>query len=445
MKTVPQLKRFFIALLLILLLAAGGTAAADQLPIVFVHGNGGWAALWSTTIWRFESNGYDPDRLFAVNMANPSAPGDDTKAEENRSNTIDQAAQLASFVTRTLLTTGADKVILVGSSRGGNTIRNYVKFAGGYASTALAVLCGTPNHGVYAAPVALNSEWNGMGNFLARLNAVSEVHPAVQFVTTRSDKNDKYAQPTGEFIGRPGKPTGIDHKGPELRGALNITLPGLDHREVAFYKSAFSEIFQVITGRAPAKLDIVPQDNPVINGMISGSVNGSYSNLPLAGAQVEVYAVDSNTGKRATDALLTVTTGADGMWGPLNADPAAYYEFVVNADGYPITRFYLTPFPRSSKYIHFRLSPLPDGHKEAGADVTLYRPRGYLGHGRDTFLIDGKVPEGVNPGVPGTESATTTYPVGTSSAVKVVLNEEAVTVKVNPADKNHKIIALFQY
>jgi triacylglycerol lipase len=197
MKTVPQLKRFFIALLLILLLAAGGTAAADQLPIVFVHGNGDWAALWSTTIWRFESNGYDPDRLFAVNMANPSAPGDDTKAGENRSNTIDQAAQLASFVTRTLLTTGADKVILVGSSRGGNTIRNYVKFAGGYASTALAVLCGTPNHGVYAAPAALNSEWNGMGNFLARLNAVSEVHPAVQFVTTRSDKNDKYAQPTG--------------------------------------------------------------------------------------------------------------------------------------------------------------------------------------------------------------------------------------------------------
>jgi len=31
------------------------------------------------------------------------------------------------------------------------------------------------------------------------------------------------------------------------------------------------------------------------------------------------------------------------------------------------------------------------------------------------------------------------------STVKVVLNEEAVTVKVNPADKNHKIIALFHY
>ena len=77
-----------------------------------------------------------------------------------------------------------------------------------------------------------------MGHFLARLNAISEVHPDVLFVTTRSDKNDKYAQPTGEFIGQPGKPTGVDYKSPELHGALNIVLPGLDHREVAFHKNA---------------------------------------------------------------------------------------------------------------------------------------------------------------------------------------------------------------
>ena len=52
--------------------------AAQSLPIVFVHGNGDSAALWHTTIWRFESQGYDPQRLFAVDMAAPTAPGDDT-------------------------------------------------------------------------------------------------------------------------------------------------------------------------------------------------------------------------------------------------------------------------------------------------------------------------------------------------------------------------------
>jgi pimeloyl-ACP methyl ester carboxylesterase len=445
MKTILSLKRIFILFMLILAVAVGTSVAAEQLPIVFVHGNGDYATLWSTTIWRFESNGYDPNLLFAVNLAHPNAPGDDTKPAENQSTTVDQASQLASFVARTLLTTGKDKVILIGSSRGGNTIRNYVKFAGGFAVTAMAVLCGTPNHGVFAAPAAFNSEWNGMGHFLARLNAINEVHPDVLFVTTRSDTNDKYAQPTGEFIGQPGKPTGVDHKSPELRGALNLVLPGLDHREVAFHQNAFKEIFRVVTGRAPTTLDIVPEDKAILNGMICGSANGWYTNLPLAGAKVEVYAVDSKTGARQGDAVHRVSTAEDGRWGPLTADPSAYYEFVVKAQGYPTTRFYLTPFPRSSRYIHFRLDPLKDEYKEAGAVVILSRPRGYIGHGRDTFLIDGEVPEGVNKGVAGTASATKVYPPGTSRAVKVVLNEEAVTVKISAQDHGHKIIAPFHY
>jgi triacylglycerol lipase len=445
MKTIIPLKRLFLLFMIIFALAVGTSVAAEQLPIVFVHGNGDYATLWTTTIWRFESNGYDPNLLFAANLVHPNAPGDDTKPAENQSTTVDQASQLASFVARTLLTTGKDKVILIGSSRGGNTIRNYVKFAGGHAVTALAVLCGTPNHGVYAAPAVFNSEWNGMGHFLARLNAISEVHPDVLFVTTRSDTNDKYAQPTGEFIGQPGKPTGVDYKSPELRGALNLVLPGLDHREVAFHKNAFQEIYRVVTGRAPTTLDIVPEDKAVLNGMICGSANGWYTNLPLAGAKVELYAVDLNTGSHQGDAVHSISTAEDGRWGPFNADPSAYYEFVVKAEGYPTTRFYLTPFPRSSRYIHFRLDPLKDEYKEAGALVILSRPRGYIGHGRDTFLIDGEVPEGVNQGVAGTASATKIYPPGTSRAVKVVLNEEAVTVKISSEDHGHKIIVPFHY
>ncbi|MBT6612965.1 MAG: alpha/beta fold hydrolase [Deltaproteobacteria bacterium] len=445
MRMILQLKRTFLMSVFAFMLAFSTSGATEKLPIVFVHGNGDYATLWTTTIWRFESNGYDANLLSAVNLIHPNAPGDDTKPAENQSTTVDQASQLASFVARTLLTTGKDKVILVGSSRGGNTIRNYIKFAGGHATVALAVLCGTPNHGVFAAPAVFNSEWNGMGHFLARLNATSEVHPDVPFVTTRSDKNDKYAQPTGEFIGQPGKPTGVDYKGPELRGALNIVLPGLDHREVAFHKNAFKEIYRVITGRAPAKLDIVAEDKAELNGMIIGYDNGWYTNLPLVGAKVEVYAVDSKSGQRQGNAVRTVSTGADGTWGPLKADPKVYYEFVVKAEGYPTSRFYLTPFPRSSKYIHFRIDPLKDEQKKAGAVVVLSRPRGYIGHGRDTFLIDGKVPEGVNKGVAGTASATKIYPQGTSKVVKVVLNKEAVSIKLSSTEKGHKIVALFHY
>ena len=77
--------------------------------------------------------------------------------------------------------------------------------------------------------------------------------------------------------------------------------------------------------------------------------------------------------------------------------------------------------------------------------LILSRPRGYIGHGRDTFLIDGEVPEGVNKGVAGTASATKIYPPGTSRAVKVVLNKEAVTVKIDSEDTGHKIIVPFHY
>ena len=38
--------------------ATRSPSLADAPPIVFVHGNGDTAALWQTTVWRFESKGW---------------------------------------------------------------------------------------------------------------------------------------------------------------------------------------------------------------------------------------------------------------------------------------------------------------------------------------------------------------------------------------------------
>ena len=100
----------------------GGQGA--PIPIVFVHGNGDDAAKWIGIIELFESNEYPKDRLYAIRFTNPSARTDDTKEEAFRSSTIDVAAELSGFVTRVLLETHSTKVALVGSSRGGMTIRN---------------------------------------------------------------------------------------------------------------------------------------------------------------------------------------------------------------------------------------------------------------------------------------------------------------------------------
>jgi pimeloyl-ACP methyl ester carboxylesterase len=432
-------------LAVLLLVVAVSAAAAQSLPIVFVHGNGDSAALWHTTIWRFESQGYDPARLFAVDMAAPVAPGDDTKPDENRSTSADQAAQLAGAVTRALIATGADKVVLVGNSRGANTIRNYIRFGGGQAHVATAILAGGVNHGVYISTTAApNSEFNGGGRFMTRLNQGSEVVPGVRYITLSSDKLDKFAQPTGEFIGRPGQPTGISYDATQLAGAENIILAGLDHREVAYHARAFAEIYQTVTGKKPESTAIKAEAAPVLDGLVAGFANGAPTNLPLVGASVEVFEIDTKTGERRGDAAHRATTRFDGRWGPFTAKPDANYEFVVTAAGYPAHHIYRTPFPRSSRYVHLHLRPADPKLKDAKAAVAMTRPRGYLGHGRDTFTIDGKVPEGVNEGVPGVSAAAMALPEA-GMAVAVVLNDERLMVRAEAPASGRVAIAEFHH
>src|SRR5512142_2655722 len=93
---------------LFFLLAVNVFADAPR-PILFVPGNGDTAALWYTTMWRFESNGYDPSLLFAFDFKHPVARSDDTKHEENRSSTTDQVKELSAKVAEIQSRTGQQK------------------------------------------------------------------------------------------------------------------------------------------------------------------------------------------------------------------------------------------------------------------------------------------------------------------------------------------------
>lgn len=427
-------------------LAVAALARAETPPpILFVHGNGDSAALWQTTLWRFESNGYPAALLFAIDLPHPAARQRDSIAEENRSSTAEQRAGLATAVGDILRSTGRSRLVLVGSSRGGNTIREYVKEATGDAGVALAILCGAPAHGVFVSDDEPDSEWNGRGRYLRRLNTPPEAPAGVRFVTLRSDRNDKYAQPAGPFIRSANGSVGAGFAGPALAGADNLVLPGLDHREVAFHRFAFREMFREITGRTPERLDPQPEPGPVLDGTVSGYANGAPTNLPVAGATVEVYEVDPGSGLRKGAPRHVRRTATDGRWGPFRASATAYYELVVRAAGQATLHSYRPPFPRSARYVHLRLQPLAERDRERGALVTLSRPRGYLGHGRDRFTIDGKAPEGVNPGVPGTAAATMAFPALPSRAVRVVLNDEALTVRTFPVADGHLVVAEFHY
>jgi hypothetical protein len=138
-------------------------------------------------------------------------------------------------VREALARTGAPRVALVGNSRGGYPIRDFVAHRGGAGQVSHAVLCGTPNRGVYDWPGNRNSEFNANSDFLRRMNGgETDVVPETAFLTLRSDKNDLFAQPRAVWSPTsPDRPTDTDAAGPELRGATNLVLPGLDHREVA--------------------------------------------------------------------------------------------------------------------------------------------------------------------------------------------------------------------
>ena len=92
---------------------------AEVPPILLVHGNGEYDAVWMTTLWRMESNGVARDRMMAINFTDPLARSDDKVEQAGRSSTEDQRRELAAAIAELKRRTGAARVALVGSSRGG--------------------------------------------------------------------------------------------------------------------------------------------------------------------------------------------------------------------------------------------------------------------------------------------------------------------------------------
>ena len=459
-------RRLLAPLLAALLLAACASAppapdtrpqrALDthQPPIVFVHGNGDTAALWTTTLWRWESNGWPRNRLFALDFPYPQSRDDNTVAQDGRSSADDQMRYLAAQIDQVLAATGARQVVLMGNSRGGNVIRHYIANwdanGGGAANVSHAILGGTPNHGVWATlSLRPNNEFNGAGAFLTGLNAPKgpngdEVTPGPQWMTLRSDNNDKFAQPDGVWIGAKGTPTNVTFEGPALRGANNVVLPGRDHREVSYHPEAFASAYRFVTGRAPAARGnngVIPEARVLLSGKVTGVAAAGPTNLPVAGAQLAVYAVDTATGARRGAALWSGTPGADGRWGPLSTDPTTPLEFVLQLPGFATTHFYRSPFARSSDIVHLRPERLADADKGAGSVVSFTRPRAYFGNPRDSITLDGQPAPGIPPGVAGVATSKIKIAAGPSRPVvgdfRSGVIAERIVGQTWPAADNH--------
>lgn len=430
----------------------------EALPIVFMPGNGDNAALWQTTFWRFESNGWPRSKLHAVNPPYPLARNDDSKPETGRTSIAEATAFLKSEIATVLKNTGASKVILVGNSRGGYAIRNYIQNdPEGVRTVSKAVLGGTPNHGVWAIPgYNEGSEFSGTGRFLKALNAPkdaagSEVSGPVEWLVIRSEDNDKYASPDGVWFGKRGTPTNITADGPALKGATNVVIPRIDHRETSYSEPAFEATWRFITGVAPTNAGIHKESRINLSGVINGMglkpadpASGDYpDNLPLPGAKLEIYAVsgadDDSAGRRLGDAAYSQTVAGDGRWGPFAARSDTPYEFVISAPGYATTHIYRSPLPRSSDLINMRPERIAASDKSAKEIVVLTRPRGYLDAGRDRMRLDGKLPPGLPPSGAGLSTSKLLLNEDTQRGMIADFNGERIVGRTWPAAEGHVV------
>ena len=275
--------------------------------------------------------------------------------------------------------------------------------------------------------------------------------PGVAWLTIRSDNNDKFAQPDGVWIGARGTPTNVTFDGPALKGAENVVIAGIDHRETSFSAKAFAETYRFIAGRAPATLAVAPEARVVLDGTVSGlgldNRQGNFAtNLPLAGATVEVYATRADTGERVGPAVHRKTIGADGRWGPFVADGSARYEFVVAAPGYATTHVYRSPFPRSSSVVSLRPERLADADRDARSLVTLTRPRGYFGVPRDRIVLDGaSPPAGIPSGVAGVATARVKVADAGERPIVGEFNDERIVGRTWPVADNHVVVLELTY
>ena len=274
----------------------------NYLPIVFVHGLLGSGDSYEWMVKRFTSNGYPSDMIFTYDWNTVGGQTTNTPPLNN-------------FIQKVLQQTGHSKVHLVGHSLGGGLSFNFCKnelYATQIASVSLIAPYITDRTGFPAATIPALNLW-----------------PDTDYVVTNGDS---------------------------IPGARNVFVLNRDHNEMAACDESFTEIYKLITGKLPAQLTVTSEAKPIISGKVVSFVENNSG----AGAKVEVYEVDPLTGFRKTPApIKTFIAKTDNSWGPMAADPNAYYEFKVSTGktGDRALHYYREPFIHSDHLVYLRLYP----------------------------------------------------------------------------------------
>lgn len=335
----------------------GGTeppgAVEDALPMIFVHGFLGSGQQFEAQALRFASNGYPDDHIESLEY-DSLAVGADTSGEGARAelwNELDQ--RIADATDRT----GTDQVYLLGHSLGTAVVQGY-----------------------------LNSDPARAANVARYVNLDG----------SPSNPDDGSGGSVPDTV-----PTlAIWGEGPErqLDGATNVTFADQAHTEVVNSAESFAEMYEFLTGEPPTYTEVVRQPADEIE--VSGRVQLFPANTGPAGAVLDIYAIDGETGFRLDDTPeATFEIGEDGSWGPFDADGETFYEFAITRPDTENTHhIYTQRFVRSDRWVHL-LTSEPGGladsfweFNEANSNIVVTRNEewwGGEGDASDVLEING--------------------------------------------------------
>jgi len=275
-------------------------------PIIFVHGSGGSGAQFESQSMRFTSNGYPANFLFAFEY-DTSSP--DTEGSAAR------MARLDAFVDTVLTSTGADKVYLMGHSRG--TFESFTYLA-------------DPAH---AAKVAKYVNIDG--------RTATALPGGVPTLALWAMRGWSY-NPANQIV-----------------GATNVFIPNQTHVQVATSAESFVEMYEFFTGNPPATDQIVPE--PPGQVWLSGRAMFYPQGKGLGDGTLEIWEVNGDTGARISNRpketyTLSGSGFTDGAWGPFKAQGLKHYEFVIVRAGARPHHFYFQPFMRSNYFVRLLTS-----------------------------------------------------------------------------------------
>jgi pimeloyl-ACP methyl ester carboxylesterase len=324
-----------------LLFAASVASAKPRLnPIIFIHGGSGSAAQFESQAMRFASNGYPHRYITALEYDSPSIG--DILPEVH--------ARLDALIAELQAQTGRAQVDLLGHSLGTFVAQTYLAVPARAANVAHYVNIDGASAGAPPGGVPTLALWAGA------------------------------APPIGS-----------------ITGAINVTVPDQEHVQVASSAESFFEMYYFFRGEAPATTDIVPEPPGQVS--VEGKVNFFPQNVGIAGATLEIWEVDADTGfRKGKEPVATRLIDETGDWGPIDeVKGGRHYEFAVLREGEVSINYFYEPFLRSDHLVRLNvgegLAPFIDSSDNHAA-VTVLRNKEFCADrdepvDNDVLSIDG--------------------------------------------------------